>query len=103
MGPNGAVVIRQRIVARLPVRDGANSPAVKEIRAQHLVGYACGDFRRSDAGIEALPGVGGADPARDFVAIEGQGIYGKIVAPECLVKTDSQILRLVVQAARHFM
>src|SRR6185437_7744749 len=99
MGPDRTVVIGERIVASLSVGDSPDSPAVKKIRLQHFAGQAGSGFGRSNAGIEALSGIGSAHAAGLFVSIQGQRINRKIIAPECFIKTSLQGLRLMMESA----
>ena len=50
-----------------------------------------------DAGEEALPGVGGPHPAGPLVAVQGQGVGGQLLAPECLLEPLAQRLGLLRQ------
>ena len=82
MGPDGAVVIGERVVARLPLRQGADAPTGKAFAGHQPVG----DPRRAIIGgkpaQQHMAGIGAAYPAGPLGAVQSQGIGPEILEPE---------------------
>ena len=94
-------MIGHRIVARLALRDGADAPAGEEARLHQVGGDAARAILAHDAGEQQLPGIGGAHAARRLVAVERQRIGAELLAPERLLETLGEQLRLGLELAHH--
>ena len=83
---DGASMVAHRVVAAFRGGDRVNAPAREQRRRQERLCYLLGMLGARDASKEALPGVGGLDPAGPLVAVQSQGIRRQLLAPECLLE-----------------
>src|ERR1051325_10896183 len=97
--PDRAVVIRQRIVALLALRDGADAPAGEEVRTHQVVPDLGRALLRADAGEQNLAGVRAAHAARALGAVEGERIGAEIGAPERSLERVGETRRLALEPA----
>src|SRR5215831_10401369 len=97
MRPDGAVVIRHRVVAHRGRADGANAPTGEKFGAHEHRGHGTSVLFAGDAAIERVTGVGRADLALLFPAIERQGVGAKSSVPESRFETVAKRIRFPLE------
>ena len=75
-------MIGDRVVARLPLRQGADAPAGKAFAGHQPVGDACRAIIGGKPAQQHMAGIGAAHPAGSLGAVERQGIGPEILEPE---------------------
>ena len=75
-------MIGDRVVARLPLRQGADAPAGKAFARHQPVGDACRAIIGGKPAQQHMAGIGAAHPAGSLGAVQRQGIGPEILEPE---------------------
>src|SRR5262245_45102775 len=97
MRPNGAVVVRHRVVARFGRSDGANPPTGEEFGSQEHRGYGTSVLVAGNAAVKRVAGVGHADLALLFLAVEREGVGAQSFVPESGFEMVAKRLRLALE------
>ena len=86
--PDRAVVIRHRVVARLPARPPCGCPSRRRSRARcSAAAIACRVLGRGDAGPQRMAGVGGGTRHGCLCAVERDRVGAELLAPEVLARS----------------
>src|ERR1700733_82096 len=97
MRPDGAVVVRKRIVTNLSGSDGADTPTAEGIGTHQRLRDPASAIGATDAGIQAMARVRCSHSTLLFVSVESQRIGGQSVAPKSLFKANTQLFRFRFQ------
>src|SRR5215212_7575188 len=99
MRPDRAIVIGHRVVPRFGIRNGAHTPAGKIRILTQRSDDGLTMLAGRDVGVQAMPRVRGAYPARPLVAVERKCIDANVLTPETALKTLAQRARRVSLSA----
>ena len=99
MGPDRAVVIRERVVAGVARGHGAHAPTGPELVSHQLVDDRVDAFRRDDAAPEQMADVRAERVDLPLVAVERQRVVAAaLLDPEGLVEAVTQLGCLALEA-----
>ena len=98
--PNAAVLVAERVVRRITLRQRAYAPPAPQIRLHQSRHHPARTLRRHDAAPQQVTGIARDRPDGPFIAIEAQRIKARRLIPKHVVESCVQGIGLGMQRGR---
>src|SRR5207302_5404638 len=99
--PDRAVLIRERVISRVFLGEGADAPSAPHVRLEQPPHDPLGPVRADDAAPEEMAGVRGNCLDRLLVAAQGISVVANVLAPKVFVESLPKFSGLPSQALGH--
>src|SRR6266446_621879 len=97
MGPDGSLVVADRVVATVPLGHRADAPAREEARSEQMSDNVVGTVVVDDPAPEQLADVGRERVDGLLVTVQGERVEAAVREPEVVVERLLQLLGLVLE------